>query len=135
MNDYMSLSDIQKEMDFWINYNQPPKDFKHKAFYIDFFDFKQVSGDCLEIGCAGSPFISYADEINSYLNLELLDPLMDEIVRIPKYSYLEKYTRHNTSLLDFRTYQSYDYIICLNVLDHFEQMHTNFLGKIFNLLS
>jgi 2-polyprenyl-3-methyl-5-hydroxy-6-metoxy-1,4-benzoquinol methylase len=134
MSDSMSESDIHKEMDFWINYTQPIKDFKHKNFYVNFFDFSQIKNEVLEIGCGGSPFITYVDNYDSSIQLSLLDPLIDQISSIPKYSFLTNYTRYNQNLLDSSINQKYDYIVCLNVLDHFPDSYTNFLDKIKHML-
>lgn len=134
MKDQMSHSDIEKEMDFWINYKQPHNDFKHKQFYVDFFDFSQISDNVLEIGCGGSPFITYIDNYNNNLKLNLLDPLIDSISEIPRYSFLKNYTIYNTNLLESNIEDKYNFIICLNVLDHFENSHTDFLGKIKSML-
>lgn len=133
INDYMSDSDIDKEMDFWQEYIQPKQDFKHKNFYINFFDFTKITGDILEIGCGGSPFTTYVENRNE-IKLSLLDPLIDKIIEIPRYNFLTKYTRYNSSLLDSNINHKYDFIICLNVLDHFINGHIEFLNKIKNLL-
>jgi 2-polyprenyl-3-methyl-5-hydroxy-6-metoxy-1,4-benzoquinol methylase len=121
-------------MDFWINYTQPTKDFKHKNFYVNFFDFLQIKNEVLEIGCGGSPFITYVDNYDNTIQLSLLDPLIDQISSIPKYSFLTNYTRYNQNLLDSSINQKYDYIVCLNVLDHFPNSYTNFLDKIKHML-
>jgi 2-polyprenyl-3-methyl-5-hydroxy-6-metoxy-1,4-benzoquinol methylase len=126
----MSKSDIYKEIDFWINYNQPTKDFKHKNFYANFFDFSQIRNEVLEIGCGGSPFITYVDNYDSTIQLSLLDPLIDQISSIPKYSFLTNYTRYNLNLLASSINHKYDYIVCLNVLDHFPDSYTSFLNKM-----
>jgi 2-polyprenyl-3-methyl-5-hydroxy-6-metoxy-1,4-benzoquinol methylase len=134
MSDCMSKGDIHKEMDFWINYTQPIKDFKHKSFYVNFFDFSQIKNQVLEIGCGGSPFITYIDNYDNSIKLSLLDPLIDQISLIPKYNFLTNYTRYNLNLLDSSINHKYDYIICLNVIDHFPDSHTNFLDKMKHML-
>lgn len=135
MNDNMSTEDIKKEIDFWNNYIQDGKNFKHKNFYVDFFDFSAISGLVLEVGCGGSPFITYADKIANNLDLHLLDPLINEISSIPRYSFLNHYKTFNTNLLNFTSDIKYKYIICLNVLDHFGSKHVNFIDKMKELLN
>lgn len=134
MNDYMTDSDIDKELDFWNNYTQEKNTFKHKNFYQDFFNFSDVEGNCLEIGCGGSPFITYANDISKNINLHLLDPLIDQISSIQRYEFLKEYTRYNTNLLNFNSNSKYDFIICLNVLDHFKNNHIEFIDHINKLL-
>jgi 2-polyprenyl-3-methyl-5-hydroxy-6-metoxy-1,4-benzoquinol methylase len=134
MQDLMTKTDIDRELDFWIHYFQPYKNFKHKNFYVEFFPFNNISGSCLEIGCGGSPFITYMDEQPNAFQLSLVDPLIEEISNIPRYAFLKNHTNYNSSLLNFETSQKYDFIICLNVLDHFPDNHINFLIKMQNLL-
>jgi 2-polyprenyl-3-methyl-5-hydroxy-6-metoxy-1,4-benzoquinol methylase len=135
MNDHMTEQDIAKEMDFWNNYIQIDRNFKHKNFYVNFFDFSSIKGNCLEIGCGGSPFITYADNVSSDLKLSLLDPLIDEISKNPRYNFLNNYTRYNCTLRDCTTQEKYDFIVCLNVLDHFGSSHEKFIDTIKSLLS
>ena len=130
----MTRQDIDKELDFWKNYIQPYKNFKHKQYYVDFFPFSEVKGCCLEIGCGGSPFVTYIDNPINDLQLSLLDPLINQISELPRYEFLKNYPTINCSLLNFNTSATYDYIICLNVLDHFPKHHTNFIEKIKSLL-
>lgn len=130
----MTQQDIYKELDFWKNYIQPYKNFKHKQYYIDFFPFSEITGHCLEIGCGGSPFVTYVDNPISNIDLSLVDPLINQIAELPRYDFLKNYHIFNCSLLNFSTLETYDYIICLNVLDHFPKYHTNFIDKIKSLL-
>lgn len=136
MLDRMSDSDVSKEIDFWLGYNQPYNDFKHKQYYVDFFDFSIVKGDVIEIGCGGSPFITYTKEyiLNNSINLTLIDPLFTEIAKIEKYSFLNQYKYHSNNLLNYNTENQYNYIICLNVLDHFKESHVDFISKMKSLL-
>jgi 2-polyprenyl-3-methyl-5-hydroxy-6-metoxy-1,4-benzoquinol methylase len=135
MNDNMTVSDIEKELDFWYNYIQEKNNFKHKDFYQNFFNFADIGGRCLEIGCGGSPFTTYADSIAQKIELHLLDPLIDQISNVSRYEFLKNYTRYNSNLLNFNSNIFYDSIVCLNVLDHFENNHIEFIQKIHSLLN
>lgn len=134
MTDDMSSSDIAKEMHFWQEYIQPENDFKHKSFYTNFFDFSLIKGDVLEIGCGGSPFTTYTKDNEYLINLTLLDPLLSKISEIPRYNFLKQYAFYDNNFLTSDIKDKYDFIICLNVLDHFSSCHVDFITKMKSIL-
>lgn len=132
MLDSMNPLDIKKEINFWLNTNEFGRTFKHKTYY-SFFDLYTISGTCLEIGCGGSPFITYQDT-KSNIDLTLVDPILGELVTLPKYGFLQQYKFYSCNLLDLNINNQFDNIVCLNVLDHFSDGHLEFLSRIYNLI-
>lgn len=129
MNDKMSPEEHKKEIDFWLQYNEIAGNFKHKQFY-EFFPLSEVCGDVLEIGCGGCPFDSYVNVRNHTTRIALVDPILEELSKYPKYHNLKKYKKYSCQYSEFKTSKKFDHIVCLNVLDHFQDDHIAFLEKI-----
>ena len=132
MLDSMNLSDTKKEIDFWLHTNELGKNFKHKNYY-SFLDLNTISGTCLEIGCGGSPFTTYCDTKKD-IDLTIVDPILKELVALPKYESLKQYKLYSCSLLDLNINNQFNHIVCLNVLDHFGNGHIEFLKRIVSLI-
>lgn len=123
----MNQLDKQKEIDFWFNTNELGINFKHKNYY-EFFELDTINGNCLEIGCGGSPFTTYSN--NSNVNLTIVDPIINDLILLTKYSHIQKYSLYSCNFLEFNTNSKFNNIVCLNVLDHFGESHIQFLSRI-----
>ena len=118
------------ELDFWINGYKPP--FFHKDFYNEFFNFQELSTKkVVDIGCGGAPIAEYND-INA-INLTIVDPLIGELIKHPKYEHLAKYDYFSGTLFDFPKVE-YDCLVCLNVIDHFNDPEYTFVDKFCRIL-
>jgi 2-polyprenyl-3-methyl-5-hydroxy-6-metoxy-1,4-benzoquinol methylase len=119
------------ELDFWINGYNPP--FFHYEFYNEFFDFSELSGKkTIDIGCGGTPISDYCGI--SDINLTIVDPLIEKLLTHNKYKHLEKYNHFSCSLFDLEPLD-YDYLVCLNVIDHFNDDQYSFVDKFHSLIS
>lgn len=130
----MSYSDEKMqnhELNFWINSYKPP--FFHKNFYEDFYDFKKLIGKkVVDIGCGGAPISDYCG-IDG-MDLTIVDPLMDKLIESDKYKHLKKYDYFSGSLFDFNNI-NYDCVVCLNVIDHFNDPDYKVIDKFYDILS
>jgi 2-polyprenyl-3-methyl-5-hydroxy-6-metoxy-1,4-benzoquinol methylase len=118
------------ELNFWLNSYKPP--FFHLEFYKDFFDFSTLKNKkVLDVGCGGAPISEYCgvDDIN----LTMLDPLMSRLLLHEKYIHLNKYDHFSGSLFDFDK-SNYEYVVCLNVIDHFNDPDYSFIDKFHSFL-
>ena len=121
----------EHELNFWVNSYNPP--FFHIDFYKQFFDFKNLVGKkVVDIGCGGAPISDYCG-VNG-INLTIVDPLIDNLIKHPKYEHLKKYNYFSNSLFDF-TEKNYDFLICLNVIDHFNDPQYSVIDKFSDILS
>ena len=116
------------------------ENFRHINFYKSFFNFKELKGDLLEIGCGGMPIDTYLFENNNSMldkieNFYIVDPIIDDLIKIKEYEYLTKYNYYSKSILNFDINKKFDSIVCLNMLDHMESGHFEFFEKIYNLLN
>lgn len=120
----------EHELNFWINSYNPP--FPHLSFYKSFFNFSKLSGKkTIDIGCGGAPISDYCGV--SDINLTIVDPLIDKLILCEKFKHLSKYNYHSNSLFELNE-NDYEYLICLNVVDHFNDPTYNFVDKFSSLL-
>lgn len=119
------------ELNYWINSHKQP--FIHKNFYKEFYDFNQLADKkVVDIGCGGSPISEYCDVKD--LNLTIVDPLIEKLIQHNKYAHLKKYNYFSGSLFDFNG-TNYDCLICLNVIDHFNDPEYKCIEKFYDILS
>jgi 2-polyprenyl-3-methyl-5-hydroxy-6-metoxy-1,4-benzoquinol methylase len=119
------------ELNFWINSYTPP--FFHLKFYESFFNFKELSGKkTVDIGCGGAPISDYCgvDDIN----LTIVDPLINDLIVNDKFKHLSKYNYFSGSLFDLVD-EGFEYLVCLNVVDHFNDPEYSFVEKFHSLLT
>ncbi len=128
-------NDHDHELKFWLSYEFKNGSFLHRGFYEQFFPFQSASGNILEIGCGGAPFYSYIDGNFDKSKITLIDPLLQELAVVPKYSHLSGCDLHSCNFSDFQPSKNYDTIICLNVIDHFPIGQDLFLQKLRSCLS
>lgn len=123
--------DLQNhELDFWIKSYKPP--FFHIEFYKDFFDFSELSGKkTIDIGCGGAPISDYCGVED--IDLTINDPLIDDLIKNEKYQHMSKYKYHSCSLFDLNV-EGHDFLVCLNVIDHFNDSEYVFIDKFYSLL-
>lgn len=118
------------ELNFWIN--SYPGYLWHSTFYQEFFNFAELSKKkTVDIGCGGSPITDYCG-IND-IDLTIVDPLINELIKYDKFKHLSKYHYYSNSLFDFNG-SDYEYIVCLNVVDHFNDTEYNFVDKFSSIL-
>jgi cyclopropane fatty-acyl-phospholipid synthase-like methyltransferase len=114
------------ELKFWINSYEPP--FIHLDFYREFFNFSELSKKkTIDIGCGGAPISDYCDVHD--INLTLIS----DLVKNPKFSHLSKYKFYSNSLFDLNE-SGYEYLVCLNVIDHFNDESYSFIDKFHSFL-
>lgn len=119
------------ELNFWINSYKPP--FFHKNFYEDFYDFKNlINKKVVDIGCGGAPISDYCGVED--LDLTIVDPLINELIKSEKYKHLNKHKYFSGSLFDFNGTE-YDCVVCLNVIDHFNDPEYTVIDKFYDILS
>jgi 2-polyprenyl-3-methyl-5-hydroxy-6-metoxy-1,4-benzoquinol methylase len=125
--------DLQNhELDFWINSYTPP--FFHFNFYNSFFNFSELSGKkTIDIGCGGAPISDYCGVSN--IDLTIVDPLIDDLLKHKKYEHLKNYNHISRSLFDLDNSDVYEYLVCLNVIDHFNDDEYGFVDKFHDLIS
>jgi SAM-dependent methyltransferase len=117
------------ELNFWLNGFKPP--LHHQHFYNEFFPFEKLnSKKTVEVGCGGSPITEY--NIISP-NLTLIDPLLDKLVIHDKFKHLSQYKIFSNSVLTFKE-TGFDFVVCLNVIDHFNDPECNFVDVFSNML-
>jgi len=128
----MSYSDehLQNhELNYWLNGFVPP--LHHQHFYNEFFPFKELnSKKTVEVGCGGSPITEYN---NISPELTLVDPLLSALITHDKFKHLSQHKIFSQSLLDFKE-KGYDYVVCLNVIDHFNDPECTFVDRFSNML-
>ncbi len=78
----------------------------------------------MDVGCGGTPITDYIDATP---RLTLLDPLLDDLVKLERYSHLRSYAGHSCSVLEFTGRHLFDVITCLNVVDHFHDDELDFI--------
>jgi len=132
MNMTYTKNDLENyELNYWITTSDPERDFKHLKFYSEIYNFDTLENKkVLDIGCGGAPISNYTEK---KINLTILDPLIDKLVINEKFKHLEKYDRFSGSILDFSG-SNFDTVVCLNVIDHFEDKGCNFIDKFYELL-
>lgn len=119
------------ELNYWFNTNDPNKDVKHLKFYQEIFNFDLLeSKKVLDVGCGGTPVTNYT--IKDF-NLTILDPLIDRLVTNDRYKHLLKHKRFSGSILEY-TESNFDVLVCLNVIDHFEDTEAIFIDKFNEIL-
>lgn len=117
------------ELNYWLHGFIPP--LHHAPFYQSFFNFKELNDKkVIEIGCGGSPITEYND---ISVDLTLLDPILDKLIAHKKYEHLSQYKIFPLSMLDFKE-GGYDYAVCLNVIDHFNDPECVFVDKFWEML-
>ena len=98
----------------------------HAEFYKEFFNFSLCKNkDVLDVGCGGNPITDFLD---FQINLSILDPLIDDLIKASKYERLKSYNRYPISILDLDEESKFDYITCLNVIDHFRDDNFEFIN-------
>lgn len=118
------------ELNFWLNGYKPP--FFHLEFYKSFFNFLELKNKkVLDVGCGGTPISEYCGVDG--INLTILDPLISQLILNSKYEHLSKYKNVSKSLFDFNG-SDYEYIVCLNVVDHFNDPEYTFVDKFYSFL-
>lgn len=125
-------NDLQNhELDFWLTGYNPP--FFHYDFYKNFFDFSELSRKkTIDVGCGGAPISDYCGILD--IDLTIVDPLIEKLINHDKYEHLKKYKYFSCSLFDLDN-QEYDYLVCLNVIDHFNDNEYSFVDKFHSLIS
>jgi 2-polyprenyl-3-methyl-5-hydroxy-6-metoxy-1,4-benzoquinol methylase len=119
------------ELNFWLYSYIPP--FFHKNFYEEFFDFQKLKNKkVVDIGCGGAPISDYCGVDN--INLTIVDPLINDLISSTKYKHLKNYDYFSGSLFDFKG-NDYQFLICLNVIDHFNDPEYNVIDKFYEILS
>lgn len=131
----MNNEDYIHELEFWKNYTFEKKNFLHRDYYCEFFPLDKINGKILEIGCGGAPFYTYCDADVDHKSITLVDPILKDLSLMEKYFFLNKNYLKKDSFFNLESEEKYDYIICLNVLDHFEEGHDKFLLKIKDMLN
>jgi 2-polyprenyl-3-methyl-5-hydroxy-6-metoxy-1,4-benzoquinol methylase len=117
------------ELNYWLNGFNPP--LHHKHFYNEFFPFEELNSQkVVEVGCGGSPITEY-NQITPQLTL--IDPLLDKLILHDKFKHLSQHTIFSQSLLDFKQ-KGYDYAVCLNVIDHFNDPECSFINVFSDML-
>ena len=118
------------ELNYWLNGYKPP--FPHLKFYQDFFDFTELSERrVLDIGCGGTPISDYCGVCD--IKLTIVDPLIDRLIKHDKFKHLSKYDHYSNSLFDFNG-DNFEYLVCLNVIDHFNDIEYSFVDKFSSIL-
>jgi 2-polyprenyl-3-methyl-5-hydroxy-6-metoxy-1,4-benzoquinol methylase len=118
------------ELNFWLNSYKG--DFFHLKFYQEFFNFSELSEKkTVDIGCGGAPISDYCGVNN--INLTIVDPLIDKLIKHDKFKHLSKYDYSSNSLFDFNG-ADYEYLVCLNVVDHFNDSEYSFVDKFSSIL-
>lgn len=129
----MSYTDKQlqdHELHFWIHDFKKP--FFHENFYKEFYNFDLLKNKkTLDIGCGGHPVSEYTTE---NFALTILDPLIDNLVQNVKYKHLDKFEKFSGSMLDYKGF-GYDVVVCLNVIDHFNDKECMFVEKFNEFLN
>ena len=119
------------ELNFWINSYKPP--FFHFSFYKNFFNFDELSQKkTVDIGCGGAPISDYCGVDG--IDLTIVDPLIGSLIENDKFKHLKNYNSFSGSLFDFEG-SNFDYVVCLNVVDHFNDPKFGFVEKFHSLLS
>lgn len=117
------------ELNYWLTGFNPP--LHHASFYQSFFDFKELNDKkVVEVGCGGSPITEYND---ISVDLSLVDPILDKLIIHERYKHLSKHKIFSYSMLDFKE-NHYDYAVCLNVVDHFNDIDCLFVDKFWGML-
>lgn len=118
------------ELGFWLGGYQAP--LIHAAYYQQFFNFKELNNKkVVEVGCGGSPITEYNDISPE---LTLVDPILNKLLEHDEFKHLSKYEMFSVSLLDFQK-DGFDYAVCLNCIDHFNDPECLFVDKFWNLLN
>ena len=119
------------ELKFWIDAKKPR--LLHQDFYKEFYDFNELIGKkVVDIGCGSSPVSEYCSVKD--LNLTIVDPLIEKLIKSNKHDHLKKHNYFSGSLFDFDG-TNYDCLVCLNVIDHFNDPEYNAIDKFYNILS
>ena len=105
----------EHEFNYWKNHHEK-SNFPNTDFYVSFFDFEELNGKkVLDIGCGGYPVSEYNPKIE---NLTLMDPLLEDLINLDKFSHLKKYGIVSKGILDEnKEIINFDFVICLNVID------------------
>lgn len=120
------------ELNYWINNFDVNKTLHHEKFYNDFFNFKELKNKkVIEVGCGGCPITEYTDMKDP---ITIVEPLLDKLDKHDKFKYLNIHEKHSISLFDFNK-TGYDYLICLNVIDHFNDPEFLFIDKFSEILN
>lgn len=118
------------ELNFWLNGYKG--DFFHLKFYQEFFNFSELfEKKTVDIGCGGAPISDYCGVNN--INLTIVDPLIDRLIKHDKFKHLSNYDYSSNSLFDFNG-TDYEYLVCLNVVDHFNDSEYSFVDKFSSIL-
>lgn len=119
------------ELLFWVRDFYPP--LYHESWYKLFFPFEELDGKKVaDVGCGGYPISNY---INSKMDLLLVDPLLDRLIATEKYAHLSDNKIFSGSILDFDPKEKLDYVVCLNVIDHFNDPSFTLVDKFENALT
>jgi SAM-dependent methyltransferase len=114
MSKYADLDLQSHELKYWSDatvFNT------HAEFYKKFFDFSLCENkDVLDVGCGGNPITDFTD---FNINLSILDPLIDDLIKMKKYERLKAFNRYPISILELKEESKFDYVTCFNVIDHF----------------
>jgi len=118
------------ELNYWLTGYAPP--LHHKYFYEEFFPFDELNfKKVVEVGCGGSPITEY-NQI--FPTLTLVDPLLDKLISYDKFKHLSQHKIFSNSILEFKE-TGYDFVVCLNVIDHFNDPECNFIDVFSDVLA
>jgi SAM-dependent methyltransferase len=118
------------ELLFWVRDFKPP--LYHEEWYKSFFPFKELNlKKVADVGCGGYPISKYID---AKMDLLLVDPLLNRLIDTEKYVHLSEYKIFSGSILDFDPDEKLDCVVCLNVIDHFNDPTFILIDKFENAL-
>ena len=120
------------ELNYWLTSYDVNAPLHHEDFYKEFFNFKELlNKNVVEVGCGGSPISEYTDMTSE---LTLVEPLLDKLTVYEKFKFLKKHKRYSVGLFNF--YESnFDYVVCLNVIDHFNDPEYMMVDKFYQILN
>jgi 2-polyprenyl-3-methyl-5-hydroxy-6-metoxy-1,4-benzoquinol methylase len=126
--------DLQKgELEFWVRSFNPP--LFHEKWYGEFFNFPELDGKkVMEVGCGGYPISEYDANRDINMDLTLIDPLINQLINTEKFKHLNRHSSFSGSILEFEPRSDFDYTVCLNVIDHFNDPDLKYIEIFANSL-
>jgi 2-polyprenyl-3-methyl-5-hydroxy-6-metoxy-1,4-benzoquinol methylase len=119
------------ELNYWFNTQDPNRDIKHLKFYQEIFNFDLLEEKkVIDVGCGGTPVTNYTTK---NFDLTILDPIIDKLTDNDRYKHLLEYKNFSGSILDYNE-TNFDVLVCLNVIDHFEDPEAIFIDKFKEIL-
>jgi SAM-dependent methyltransferase len=119
------------ESEGWLKHWREAKDDRNTQHAAGFDSYKTVPpklGDVLEIGCGPFTQLKTIQQGRSIETVTLLDPLLENYLQLPNCTYRDgKFLDHPTTLLChaaelLKGVEEYDTIICINVLEHVQDV-------------